>query len=378
MRESPVEQGTTDLARRAVADSRAGDPTLMDGYLDVLAGVCSEGRRLTRPEVDHFRAAGLAAAERGVSLGVVVDLYLSATWVSWPHLPRAPGAPIEDVATAVLRAANDAVGALADGYEKAQRSAIRQQEALRREFIDDLLNGTSDPTVLPARAAQFGLELASTHLVAIAATDTPVTDADESTRTVEAALLGRFGARTVLVTTKDNHLVCVAPGADPEAAEEFAAQTAGLLAGQRCRVGVSRPHGGPGGVAQSYREARDVLDLARLLDLQGAVLYAADLLVYQVLFRDRPAITDLVTTVLGPLQASRSGAEPLLRTLEAYFDAGSAVAAASRLHLGVRTVTYRLQRIRELTGHNPTDPTERFVLQAAVLGARMLTWPPHT
>ncbi len=41
----------------------------------------------------------------------------------------------------------------------------------------------------------------------------------------------------------------------------------------------------------------------------------------------------------------------------------------------MRAVTYRLARVHELTGHDPADPAERFGLQAAVLGARLLDWP---
>ena len=47
-----------------------------------------------------------------------------------------------------------------------------------------------------------------------------------------------------------------------------------------------------------------------------------------------------------------------------------ATETAKRLHLGVRTVTYRLDRIKALTGYNPTDPAHCFTLQAAVLGAK--------
>lgn len=101
-----------------------------------------------------------------------------------------------------------------------------------------------------------------------------------------------------------------------------------------------------------------------------------DLLIYRVLFRDQPAIVDLVHSVLGPLQQARGGAQPLLDTLEAYFDTGGvATAAALRLHLSVRAVTYRLDRVRTLTGHNPVDPPHRFILNAAVLGAKLLRWP---
>jgi DNA-binding PucR family transcriptional regulator len=45
------------------------------------------------------------------------------------------------------------------------------------------------------------------------------------------------------------------------------------------------------------------------------------------------------------------------------------------MHLSVRAVTYRLERVRELTGLNPADPDDAFTLHAAVLGARLFGWP---
>jgi DNA-binding PucR family transcriptional regulator len=95
-----------------------------------------------------------------------------------------------------------------------------------------------------------------------------------------------------------------------------------------------------------------------------------------VLLRDQPAIADLVQSVLGQLVHARGGAEPLLATLDAYFASGSVTTeTARRLHLSVRAVTYRLDRIKTLTGYDPTDPAQRFTVHAAVLGARLLGWP---
>jgi sugar diacid utilization regulator len=141
-------------------------------------------------------------------------------------------------------------------------------------------------------------------------------------------------------------------------------------------VGVGRPHAGPIGVVRSYEEARGTVELAASLGLTGRVLNTTDLLVFQVLLRDRVAIINLVATVLGPLAQARGGAKPLLDTLAAYFAAGGVTAAAARrLYLSVRAVTYRLNRIKKLTGKDVNDPTERFTLEAAVLGARLLDWP---
>jgi DNA-binding PucR family transcriptional regulator len=83
-----------------------------------------------------------------------------------------------------------------------------------------------------------------------------------------------------------------------------------------------------------------------------------------------------VYSVLNPLGQARGGAGPLVETLTAYFDCGCvATAAASKLHLSVRAVTYRLDRVRSLSGFDPMDPAHRFTLHAAVLGAKLLGWP---
>lgn len=114
------------------------------------------------------------------------------------------------------------------------------------------------------------------------------------------------------------------------------------------------------------------------LGLPDPVVRAEDLLVYQVLARDREPLRELIRTVLLPLQDARGGAEPLLLTLRAYLATGAvAVHTAARLDLSVRAVTYRLERVRQLTGRDPTDPDDRFVLDTALRGALVLGWPRH-
>jgi DNA-binding PucR family transcriptional regulator len=148
--------------------------------------------------------------------------------------------------------------------------------------------------------------------------------------------------------------------------------------GRPWRVTVGRPYPGSYGIARSYEEAREGLTMAVRLHLDTPVIHAEQLLIYRVLLRDQPAIADLVRTVLGGLVRARGGAEPLLATLDAYFAAGSVTTeTARRLHLSVRAVTYRLDRITTLTGHDPTDPAQRFTINAAVLGAKLLGWPEN-
>ena len=142
------------------------------------------------------------------------------------------------------------------------------------------------------------------------------------------------------------------------------------------RVAVGRAYTGPVGVLRSYDEAMDALDVAERLHLADPVVNAADLLMYRVILRDRAALADLVGALLMPLSEARDGAGPLLDTLEAYFASGQvAVQAAQRLNLSVRAVTYRLARVRDLTGQDPARPADALALQVAVIGARLLDWP---
>jgi sugar diacid utilization regulator len=149
-----------------------------------------------------------------------------------------------------------------------------------------------------------------------------------------------------------------------------------LRHGRPWRIAVGRAHPGLYGIARSYEEAREALTMTGRLRLDSPVVNAHDLLVYRVLLRDQPAIVDLVSSVLSPLLQARGGAESLLDTLDAYFGTGAvATESAKRLHVSVRTITYRLARIKTLTGYDAADPRHRFTLQAAVLGARALNWP---
>jgi sugar diacid utilization regulator len=368
------------IAARAAADAGVPTPDLLVGYIEMLLAVIAGGRRLARDELDTWRALGAEAAERNVAQRSLIDLYLGATWLTWRELPAVRGArgdTVKAAAESVMRAANDAVMALTEGYEGAQRVVMREEEARRREFIDDLLAGRSDLGRVAELAERFGLRFAGQLAVAAARADRSFVNGDPVTRRVESGLLKRFGARDVLVTAKEGALICVAFATAAEVLHEFARLVEDAVgAADRWCVGIGRPHAGPIGVVRSYEEARGTVELAASLGLTGRVLNTTDLLVFQVLLRDRVAIINLVATVLGPLAQARGGAKPLLDTLAAYFAAGGVTAAAARrLYLSVRAVTYRLSRIKKLTGKDVNDPTERFTLEAAVLGARLLDWP---
>ncbi|MCF7548621.1 CdaR family transcriptional regulator [Pseudonocardia sp. WMMC193] len=358
---------------------------LLGGFLAVLVDAATTGRRPEKAELDAVGLNGRRAAEMGVSAGNAVQLYLSAAWRLWRELPtvtRFPdSATTATAAEAVMRAVDRAVASLAEGYTAARRDMMRSEETLRRELIEDLLRGDADIGALVERAEPFGMDMAQPHQVALAAPSGRLADAEAALSSLERAVVQGIGDRDVLVATKDGSIVVVAPATPPTGrqrglGELMHADLRRAPRGGPWRVTVGRPYPGSYGIARSYEEAREALGMAERLRLEMPVVRAEDLLIYRVLLRDQPAITDLVHAVVSPLSRARGGAGPLLATLDAYFASGCVVTETARtLHLSVRAVTYRLERIAELTGYDPTDPAQRFTVHAAALGARLLGWP---
>jgi sugar diacid utilization regulator len=391
---STADAWLVDVAERASRAAGGVPAELLGNYLVLLADAALSGRRPERAELAAVGLLGRQAAERGISAGRVVQLYLSAARLLWQELPDVVRSRNRDAvraaATAVLEVVDQAVATVAEGFAIARRDLVRREETLRRELIDDLLRGDSDPGALVERAEPFGLDVGRIHQVALAAPSRRLPDADVAITALEGVIFERLGDRDVLVATKEGLLVVLVP-ADLTTAEHGSPGTSDgdndlgqlihgelsrLQHGRPWRVAVGRSYAGLYGIARSYEEAREALTMADRLHVESRVVSARDLLIYRVLLRDQPAIVDLVHAVLGPLVRARGGAEPLLATLEAYFATGGvATESAKRLHVAVRTVTYRLDRIRALSGYNPADPAHRFTLQAAVLGAKVLNWP---
>ncbi|CAA9296773.1 MAG: Sugar diacid utilization regulator SdaR [uncultured Friedmanniella sp.] len=393
----PTAEWVSAVARSAAAEA-AAPVELLGEYLVMLAEAALSGRRPQQLELAAVRRLGERAAEQGVDANRAVDLYLTAAWQLWQEIPMVvrnrDREKVREAAAAVLRVVNDAVEVLVEGHQAARRQMIRQEESSRRELIDDLLRGDADVSRLVQRAEPFGLDLGRAHQVLLAA---PVADAGRLERAalaLERVVVDRFGDRDVLVAIKDELLVVLIPAEIRDHASGKASNHTGRaddgdpatfvhtqLGRQpreaRWQVAAGRPYPGAYGVARSYEEAREALLLARRLHMDAAkTVQSRDLLAYRVLGRDRAALVDLVETQLLPLSLSRGGAEPLLQTLETYFATGAvATETARRLHMSVRTVTYRLARVKALTGQDPADPAHRLALQMAVVGARLLDWP---
>ncbi|WP_022871655.1 PucR family transcriptional regulator [Yaniella halotolerans] len=98
---------------------------------------------------------------------------------------------------------------------------------------------------------------------------------------------------------------------------------------------------------------------------------AAELLPERALNGDATARKALTTQVYRPLA---SAGHSLLQTVDVYTTCGGSLEATARqLFIHANTVRYRLKRVSEITGWDPTTPRDAYVLQVALMTGRLDT-----
>jgi hypothetical protein len=118
--------------------------------------------------------------------------------------------------------------------------------------------------------------------------------------------------------------------------------------------------------SRSARAALAGFAAARAVRSAPRPVAADDLLPERALAGDPLARTTLVTRIHAPLREHHS--PELLATLWAYLDNGRSLEGTAReLFVHPNTVRYRLKRITELLGWDPTSPRDAFVLHAALI-----------
>ena len=96
---------------------------------------------------------------------------------------------------------------------------------------------------------------------------------------------------------------------------------------------------------------------------------ARELLPERALLGDASAVSALDVDVMRPLA---DAGPALTETLDAYLDSGGAIEACARqLFVHPNTVRYRLKRIADFTGRDPTVPRDAYVLRVATTISRL-------
>jgi sugar diacid utilization regulator len=252
-------------------------------------------------------------------------------------------------------------------------SAIADTELrLRRDLVDELLDGTPDEASVLSRAENLGYDLERPHRVIVIECQ-PDTHGDSLFHAVRRA--ARDGGVGTLLTVRRESVVLLADTDRPW--ETFRSAVGRELGGGQCRVGVGSLCDRLTQLPRSHREAVVALRLQTFSGGGDQTTVFDEVGVYRLLagVGDLEEVQRFVRAWLGKLldyDAERE-ASNLVKTLGQYLDEGGSYGDTCRaLAVHRNTLKYRLHRIREISGHDLSSPDQRFHLQLAVRAWRTL------
>lgn len=271
---------------------------------------------------------------------------------------------VQRIRESVLRYSREVAFAAAEVYAQAAETRGAWDARLEALVVDALVRGEADDA-LRSRAAALGWLGEDRVTVVVGATpEGDVADVvDDLRRHARAAggdaLIGVQGDRVVVVVGR----------------AERPLVTAEALAH---RLGPGPVVTGPvvAGLNEAGRSARAALAgalAARAWPSAPRPVAADDLLPERVLSGDSTARRALVDRAYRRLAAADAA---FLETAATYLELGRSLEGTARqLFVHPNTVRYRLKRVADITGWDPTDPREGFVLQIAITAGRLADSP---
>ncbi|MFM9134328.1 MAG: PucR family transcriptional regulator [bacterium] len=263
-------------------------------------------------------------------------------------------------------------GATILSMELARQLSVADAEIrIRRDLVEDLLSGTSEESALP-RGEAFDRDLSQPHRVIVVEAKGVLKDDDTLFNGVRRA--ARDLGLGQLLVSRGGTVVLLADR-EKDWCELHAAVTREVTPGQ-CRIGVGGRTRGVDDFPRSHREALLALHLQRESGRAPGVTSFDDLGVYRLLATtgDPQEVERYVQDWLGALiDYDVQRHSDLVDTLHQYLESGGHYdTAASALSIHRSTLKYRLQRIRQVSGHDLADPEVSFNLQLACRAWRTL------
>lgn len=336
-------------AYRLLPDSVLGGDLLAntEAVLKLFFTTVAEGRAPTEAELAAPVAWGAERARDGVPLEAVLRVYPLGASRAWELAAAGPDPAVDpyDLVTGLLAFLGEVMPKVAEAYLREQADLDWEQREHGRNLAGVLLAGR------PARRAaeRYGRTLAERYEVVVLRL--PEAPGGATNRILRAVRSELDGNPEVLATFKGEGGVLLVP-CGPDGTTRRLLARLDAAAALRCTAAaaVAEDHGS---IPQAQAEASEVLSLAEDTGRPPGLYRLADLAVEYQLVRPGPA-RDALARVLAPLDDQPH----LMATLREFIAAGYRRAeAATALTVHRNTLTYRLGRIRLLTGHDATDPT---------------------
>ena len=258
-----------------------------------------------------------------------------------------------------------------------EQSVRRAEEALRGDFLGQLLQGRAVSAGFDEQARRIGYRPRQPHQVLLIYGPAKGGGSPHSLQEEVERWFRERGERPLLVW-RDRYLVLILEAGQTEQGQTLAQQLVAELSHPACRllIGVgSAQQGQAANVARSFDEGQEALRIARALDQEEGVASFSELGVLHWLYH-LPAgvVEDNVylqhVRALAAYDAERDA--DLLNTLEAYLDfGGSLVEAAEALYVHRNTLLQRIERIQELSGLDLRNPLQRMNLFVALKRYRL-------
>ena len=276
-------------------------------------------------------------------------------------------------------------GAAACALEMAKAKAVSDTEKrLRGAFLDRLLIGDVSQQEAVSQGERLDHNMSVTHTAIVLAWQGERAPSVRRLETLVKGVVARKRAKALVWQREREQevLVFFAPDeANPVdsglvLAQEFCTQACRQFSGARVAVGLGQTAREVSSWRNSYRDARQALDLAQRLQTD-IPLYIGDLGVFQLILNlsDRDRLVEFCDRNLGPLQEydHRQHAD-LVKTLEAYFHCnGNLSRTAETLIVHRNTLLYRMNRIEEIAGIDMKRPETRLALHLALTIRRLLS-----
>ncbi len=350
------------------------------------------GELVTPKDLEDFREGAARRVHQGVPLESVLHAYRLWGEIVWqtileaarPEDPQERDAALR-IAGRVIAHINTVSTAVAQAYLDEAQGVWTDREVVRRDVLEALLAGKAASEEVRRQASSLHLELEENYLVVLARRN------DGSSNDVSRPSFPERGTMRKVVDVAKSHLHPVSASLlvgvrHDEVVALFALEGPDLLDlvkeqantfaaaafNEGFSVGIGGWHPGPGGIATSYSEAKEALDIALKERISGRAVAFDEVLLDHILSSSARTERLLADAMLPLSEYDASHGTDLIPTLRAYIGSGfNLTRSAAALCVHANTVVYRLRRIKEISGRDPHDPDDLILLSLGLKSLAM-------
>jgi len=392
-----IAAGRRELARRMIDRCRKeiADYELIDDdealadfsafaleTVDALTASLTNGPEFPADRLEQVRSAAQRRVHQRVSLEAFLHAQLVTARVIWEAvLDQARSGRPDELEAALtiagrLLSNGDLVATVATA---AYLDELSDRGLLRHDLLDALIAGHGDTERTRRRAGALRLQLGENYVVVvIRAPEIHAGDARQPPLPAQVALDRLVDATrsqlrpdqgALLAGMRHGDVVALYPVSGAAGLAKVRRECTALIEALAMDVGVGMSgwHAGLPAIASAYEEALDAADLAVVAGIRGRAVALEEVLVDHMVRSSAHANRILAETLRPVIDYDRAHNANLLTTLRTYLETRlNLTRSAQILCVNPNTVSYRLRRIRELSGRDPRNGEDLLVLSLAV------------